>query len=163
MWRNAHDPRNATVEACDHHGGRPVRRVGEGTEERNPPSVRADAGRRVVDCPARQADRGPGPGERDQVEVRAVRLASHEPPDDDGPVAAGQRIVFLEHDLAAQEPRDGERRGPDLTHGSSVRGWAGGATVGSGATSASGRRYPQRMHCLLYTSDAADEEDSVDL
>src|SRR5664280_990608 len=149
MWRNAHDPRNATVEAGDHHGGRPVRRVGEGAEERHPPSVRADAGRRVADCPARQADGSPGPGERNPVEMRAVRLPSDEPADDDGPVAAGQRIVLLEHDLAAQEPRGGERRGPDLRHGPSVRGRAAGATVGSGATSASGRRYPLRMHDLL--------------
>jgi hypothetical protein len=52
-------------------------------------------------------DGGSGPAEVDAEEMRPVRLAPDEPPDDHGAVAAGQRVMLLQHDLAAEEPRGG--------------------------------------------------------
>ncbi len=102
--------------AAHHDRRRSVRLVRERAEERQPPAVGADARRRVADGARGQADRGPWRPERDQVEVRPVRLRVHEALDDDGAATTGQRVVLLQHHLAAQEPRGSNWHAKALEH-----------------------------------------------
>ena len=61
----------------------------------------------VVSCRAGAA--APGRAKRHEVEVRAIRLAVDEPPDDDGAAPVGQRVVLLEDDLAADQVGGSDR------------------------------------------------------